>query len=215
VGLLGLFADCHRSYHHSRCNTLIYPLRGLFQVPSRDNVISFKYISGLVAGNHHRDPFRDSGPDQGSDCSSTEVVNESFSGNPCCFASPLPGLVKGEDSFPLVVEDERACWKAFKVVFPLLLKNDLQDYRQGDHSAVFVLCGPSIEPHRSRFEVYPVPSEGENLTMETPPRVVGPGDRGAKVFRQTSEQGVKRSRPKIPGIFLLGKIQVNEKTELS
>ena len=121
-----------------------------------------------MPGDCHCDPFRDSRTDQISDCGAAEVVNESFSGNPGLFASPLPRLVERQGTFTLVVEDPGAGREVFSVFLPLLLKYRLQDYGQGDDSPVFILGCPAVEMNRTGLSVYAVPREGEYFALHAP-----------------------------------------------
>src|SRR5262245_39606360 len=136
-----------------------------------------------MSGNHHGNTFGDTGPDEISYRRPPEVVNESFSGNPGLLASPLPGLVEGEDARSVVVEDIGAVRLLSAVFLPLLVKDSLEHLGEGNDPSVFVFGRPTIQPDRASLYIYPVPREGENLTMDTPAGVIGPRDRGTEAFR--------------------------------
>jgi hypothetical protein len=62
-------------------------------------VVSLKHVARLLPSSPHRYPFWDPRSYKASHHCTPEVVNESFSGNPCLFASPLVRLIEDRDAW--------------------------------------------------------------------------------------------------------------------
>jgi len=73
--------------------------------------------------NHHGNAFWGPGSDEVPHRRSPKVVRDSLSIDSGFFASPLPGLVKGQDTFPVIVEDPGIGGIASKVLLPERFKD--------------------------------------------------------------------------------------------